>query len=141
MNARSGLKIGLIGCGRWGKHILHDLLELGAEVSVAIHQDESIERVKALGAHFVTTKLKELAGMDGLVVATPTATHFEVISQLIEFFPHTPIFSEKPLTPSLTQAQQLAERAGDHLFVMHKWRYHPGILALAELAKKEKLGK
>ena len=51
-----------------------------------------------------------------------------------------PIFVEKPLTDDPAAADRLAAAAGDHLFVMDKWRYHPGVELLRELARNGSLG-
>jgi predicted dehydrogenase len=47
---------------------------------------------------------------------------------------------EKPLTVDPASASCLASKLGGRLFVMDKWRYHPGVLKLAELAKSGALG-
>jgi Trk K+ transport system NAD-binding subunit len=33
--------VGLVGCGRWGRHILRDLVALGCEVHVVARSEES----------------------------------------------------------------------------------------------------
>jgi predicted dehydrogenase len=76
--------------------------------------------------------------LEGLVVATPTVTHAEVTEQLIPY--GVPIYVEKPLTCDAAAARHLAELAPDRLFVMHKWRYHPGIELLGEIARSGELG-
>jgi predicted dehydrogenase len=73
------------------------------------------------------------------VVATPTATHAEVTEELIPR--GLPIYVEKPLTSDVAAAARLVELAPDRLFVMHKWRYHPGIELLGEIARSQELGR
>lgn len=51
-----------------------------------------------------------------------------------------PIYSEKPLTADVSEAERLVKALPDRLFVMEKWRYHPGVLELARLAKSGELG-
>ena len=46
-----------------------------------------------------------------------------------------PVFVEKPLCTDPGDAARLAAGAGDRLFVMDKWRYHPGIELLAEIGR------
>jgi predicted dehydrogenase len=81
-----------------------------------------------------------LHGVDGVVVCTPLSTHFQVISEALACFPLTPVFSEKCLTNSLSHAEILMKRAPERLFVMDKWRYHPGIEKLAEIARSNEFG-
>ncbi|WP_170181742.1 Gfo/Idh/MocA family protein [Phreatobacter stygius] len=122
------LRIGLIGCGRWGRLILRDLTSAGAQVHVAAPTDATLAQALALGARTAERDILALGPMDGYVVATPTATHAAVLEQLLPT--GRPIFVEKPMTADLASARRLAAAAGDRLFVMDKWRYHPGIEAM-----------
>ncbi|MCK6449727.1 MAG: Gfo/Idh/MocA family oxidoreductase [Alphaproteobacteria bacterium] len=130
------LRIGLIGCGRWGRHILRDLLSLGASVSVVTRQADGAELLRA-GAAAVADSVAALPPVDGFVVATPTSTHAAVIESLPA---GAPIFCEKPLCDDAGRARRLLEIARDRLFVMDKWRYHEGVLALAAVARAGELG-
>lgn len=132
------LHIGLIGCGRWGRHILRDLLALGCQVHV-VDPDEAA-RLHALAARATETysDVSELPAVDGIVVATPTATHAAVIDRVLDR--DVPIFCEKPLTADPVAARRLAEQAAHRVFVMDKWRYHPGIEALADVAASGDIG-
>ncbi|OCP10126.1 MULTISPECIES: Gfo/Idh/MocA family oxidoreductase [unclassified Ensifer] len=130
--------IGLVGYGRWGKHIFRDLRALGAEVHVAVPSAASRAEAMAKGAASVCGDCSLLPQVDGFVVATPTVTHASVLSELTSR--ERPIFVEKPLTDNLEQAQALVRRAGERIFVMDKWRYHPGVEALAARAKSGALG-
>jgi predicted dehydrogenase len=51
-----------------------------------------------------------------------------------------PVFVEKPMTDDLSSAETLVTLGAGHLFVMHKWHYHPGIETLADLAHSGALG-
>ncbi len=51
-----------------------------------------------------------------------------------------PIFCEKPLATTLSELQALPEAAGDLIFAMEKWRYHPAIEELGRLATAGALG-
>jgi predicted dehydrogenase len=65
-------------------------------------------------------------------------SHVSVIESLCDS--HCPIFVEKPLAPSLEDVRKLEQRAGDRIFVMQKWRYHPGIEELSRLASSKEFG-
>jgi predicted dehydrogenase len=129
-------RVGLVGCGSWGRFVLRDLLALGCRVSVVARSAES--RARAAGADVVVAGLSELPEVDGLVVATPTSTHAEVVGEALER--GVPVFVEKPLTDDPDAADRLASAAAGRLFVMDKWRYHPGVERLAELARDGSLG-
>jgi len=121
-------RIGLIGCGRWGRLILRDLLACGAEVHVVTLSEASQSGARPAGAASAGGDLASLDGMDGFIVATPTVSHAEIIERLLPT--GRPIFVEKPMTADLASARRLTAAAGDRLFVMDKWRYHPGIEAM-----------
>lgn len=136
--SRAASRIALVGCGRWGRHILRDLLELGSAVVVADPAEAARAHARSAGAVAVVRDAVELPNIDGAIVATSTATHAAVLDAL---FPRgVPIFCEKPLTADAASAAELAARGGARLFVMDKWRYHPGIEALRDLARAGELG-
>ncbi len=130
-------EIGLVGCGRWGRLILRDLLSLGAAVTVAA-TGEHAQHAALSGARAVVGRIEDLPAVDGLVIATPTSTHADVIEALLPR--GVPIFCEKPLCNDAARARQLAERGRDRVFVMEKWRYHRGVEALAFIARSQELG-
>jgi predicted dehydrogenase len=130
--------VALAGCGRWGRHILRDLRTLGCEVPVVARSPESVARAREGGAARIVPTLAEVGGVDGVVVAVPVAAHAAVLDEALAL--GVPVFVEKPLTNDPTAAGRLAEAAPERLFVMDKWRYHPGIAALREIAASGELG-
>jgi predicted dehydrogenase len=130
-------RVALVGCGRWGRHILRDLVDLGCEVVVADTAEGSRCYALEMGAA-VVDDARKLPSVAGIVVATPTATHATVLEILLPR--RVPIFCEKPLTTNGAEAARLAERAGDRLFIMDKWRYHPGVEMLRDLARSGEIG-
>ena len=132
-------KIGLIGCGAWGRHILRDLLGLGCEVTVVARGAETAARAGDGGADQIVHEVEDLPVVDGVVIATPTITHAEVIRSVLDR--GVPIFVEKPLTPDLAEAEYIVAEAPDRVFVMDKWRYHPGVELMAEIAKTNRFGR
>ena len=130
--------IGLVGCGRWGRLILRDLVSLGAVVHVAVRDLADRDDLVALGAASVVLGAEALPDVDGVVVATPTSMHAESIESVAPR--GVPIFVEKPLTADPVTARSLAARMPDRLFVMDKWRYHPGVYVLRDLVAGGRLG-
>ncbi|WP_163999252.1 Gfo/Idh/MocA family protein [Pyxidicoccus caerfyrddinensis] len=131
-------RLGLVGCGRWGRNILRDLLQLGCQVTVADASEPARAEALASGARAVVGAAHALPEVDGVVVAVPATRHGEVIDAVLER--GVPVYCEKPLTPSRAEAHRLLARAAGRVFEMHKWRYHGGVLALAELARSGELG-
>lgn len=132
------LHIGLVGCGLWGRNILRDLRALGCTVHVAEPDAANRAAAEEGGAATVAASPDDLPTVDGLVVATPASTHVAVVEALLGR--DVPIFLEKPFTPDLAAAERLAAQCPDRLFVMHVWRYHAGVEALAEIARTQALG-
>jgi predicted dehydrogenase len=89
----------------------------------------------------IVGEISRLRDVDGVVVCTPLSTHFHVISEVLDRFPRTPVFSEKCLTNNFNDAASLASRAPERLFAMDKWRYHPGIKKLEAIARSNEFGK
>jgi predicted dehydrogenase len=133
------LRVGLIGCGRWGRLILRDLLALGAEVHVVVPSAANRQEAIELGAARAVEAIDDLgASVEGFVVASPTSAHAAVMDRLLPT--GRPMFVEKPMTNDLSAARRLVAAAADRIFVMDKWRYHPGVEALAAAAKSGELG-
>jgi predicted dehydrogenase len=132
------LRIGLAGCGRWGLKILRDLRLLRGEVVVADPSDDARRAALGAGAADAVRGIDELPAVEGYVVATPATTHFAVASALLET--GRPVYVEKPLATKPEEADRLAARGAGRLFVMDKWRYHPGVEALGAIARSGELG-
>jgi len=129
----------LVGCGRWGRNILRDLRTLGSEVAVADIDAEARRIAAAAGAHPVVSRLDELPDSNGIVIATPSSTHAAAVENALDR--GVPVFVEKPFTTNPFIARALAARAPDRIFVMDKWRYHPGIEELRRIAERRELGR
>lgn len=120
----STIRICQFGCGSWGKNILRDLLSLNCRVDVVDPASQARQYALEHGAEHAFKELNPSGSYDGYVVATTASTHFKVLSLVASS--NTPVFCEKPLVTSLEHARQLRDMYEDNLFVMHKWRYHPG---------------
>jgi predicted dehydrogenase len=120
------LRVGLVGCGRWGANIARDLLAIGVRLEVAD---------PVTGAY---ASLRELPACDAYVVATPSTSHADVLAALLPY--GKPIFCEKPLATDSGALQALPALAHELVFVMDKWRYHPAIEELGRLAPGGALG-
>jgi predicted dehydrogenase len=131
--------VALVGCGHWGRHILRDLKVLGCRVPVVARSDQSRARATEGGADEIVGSVDDLPAVDGVIVAVPTALHATIVDELLPL--GVPIYVEKPLTADAASARRIAGTGDGRVFVMDKWRYHPGIEALAEIARKEELGR
>ena len=128
----------MVGCGRWGSLVVRDLVALGVSTHVVARSAESRGRAEEAGASEVVGDVRDLTGMRGFVVLTPTATRPEIIKEVLGR--GVPVFTEKPLALDVRDARALAAAADGRLFVMDKWRYHPAVACLSELARSGELG-
>lgn len=111
------LRLGLVGRGRWGRNI-ERTLQCFADVSVVT----------------VGKGEKPPSGLDGVLIATPSATHAGVALPYIEAGIAT--FIEKPMATSVADAQRIrdtAARSSAVVFVGHIFLYHPAFIAALEL--------
>lgn len=114
MNANSTLRVGLIGAGKMG---ISHLAILGAhpDVTVAAVCDHAAYLTGPLGKHLgIETfkdyrKMVESTPLDGVIVATPSSTHFDVGRYALERGLHA--FVEKPLCLDPGESKRLAELA------------------------------
>jgi predicted dehydrogenase len=128
----------LIGCGRWGRNILRDLLLLGRTV-IVVDPSEDARKAAAPTARATHASVDIGERVCGVIVATPATRHIGAVAQVARW--QVPIFVEKPLAIRIEDAERALELVGDRLFVMDKWRYHPGIETLGALARGGKLGR
>jgi len=135
----SELEIGLVGVGPWGKHVLRDLRSLEAHVHAVARSEASIARARDGGAKSIVDDPSKLpVSCAGYVVANRTISHLDAVESLLPR--GAPIFVEKPLGVDLERIKRLPEAAQRLVFIMHKWRYHPGIRELAAIVATKRYG-
>jgi predicted dehydrogenase len=131
------LPVLLVGCGRWGRNILRDLALIGQPAVVVDTSAEALVAAAPL-ARETRRSLDIDEHVAGVIIATPATDHAATIEQVARL--DVPIFVEKPLAAGIEDAERAVELTGNRLFVMDKWRYHPGIEALAALTRSGELG-
>lgn len=137
--ASAGLPVAIVGVGAWGTNVLRDLVALGCEVWAVARSPASAERSRAGGAAGVVSSVADLPPVRGAVVCTPVRSHSDVVEEI--FAAHdVPVAVEKPLTADVGEAELLASRHEGGLFVLDKWRYHPGVQELGRMARSGELG-
>lgn len=122
------IRVGLIGTGNWGANLARVLNQsLKCEFAAMYDKDPSrLQHQSRLCRQAkVCTSFRELLdSVDAVVVATPIASHFEVVKEAIDSGKH--VFVEKPLAVTSEQCAALtkmAERRGVVLMVGHTFIY------------------
>ena len=138
------MKIAVVGCGHWGKNLVRNFYELDALAAIC---DTSLEKISSL---YKSSKIKlfdnydELVNdpeIEGIVIATPSNTHFSMAKKALENNKH--VYVEKPLAQKLAEAQELQKLAEDKdlvLMVGHLLLYHPAVNKLKQLIENGELG-
>lgn len=134
------MRVGLVGVGRWGRLVLRDLVALDCQVVAVARRDETRRAARDGGASSVVPEVSQIGDVDGVVVVVPVAVHGEVVEEVLDRV-EVPVFVEKPLTNDPASSRRVAERGVDRLFVMDKWRYHPAVETLRDLARSGELGR
>ena len=140
------MKIAVVGCGHWGKNLVRNFYELGVLTAVCDSNLSSLEMVKNnYPGVTVTNDYNELFNqefeIDGLVIATPSSTHYELAKQAL--LAGKNLYVEKPLASSLKEAEELQKLALDRglvLMVGHLLLYHPAVNKLKTLISQGYLG-
>jgi len=138
------LKVGQIGTGGWGKNHLRILSELGVLNAVC---DLDEQKAKQYGAKYSVNyyksldKLLENEEFDTAFVCTPTSTHFEIASELLQRKKN--VFVEKPMTYNTNDGEKLlglSENNNVTLSCGYIERFNPVVDLVKEYVQAKKIG-
>jgi predicted dehydrogenase len=142
------IKLGLIGCGDWGKNLLRNFANLPGCVLLSCC-DENSKQIEKLCPNYPEVKFtqdhKEIIqnpNLDAVVISTPPASHFELSRAAI--LADKDVFVEKPLVLKVREGEELvglAEKKKKVLMVGHIMEFHAATLKLKEYIDKGELGK
>ena len=127
------IKIGLIGCGMWGRNLARNLAQLGVLACVADRNDgQAAEFASQFGATALDVDaLITTQAIDGVVIATAAPSHDDLAIAALASGKH--VYIEKPLSLSLAGAEAIAAAAttaGRQVMVGHLIRYHAAFIEL-----------
>ena len=139
------MRLAQVGIGQWGKNLLRNFAEL-ADVTWLCDADP--QRLAEFGARHpsarTTQQLDQVLAdesLDGVVVATPVPTHYELSKRALEAGKH--VFVEKPPAMHGAEMEELCELAEERTLVLmpgHLLLYHPGVVKLKQLVDSGELG-
>src|SRR3989338_2636414 len=131
-------KIAVIGTGNWGKNLVRNLAEIGVLHAICDKSEEAVKKqqntYKIANAFTNYDDLLTSTDIDGIVIATPEATHYAIAKEAL--LAGKDVFVETPLSINLKEAQELITLAKSHdkiLMVDHIFHYHPAIVKLKQL--------
>lgn len=129
------VNIALFGVGRWGTHLLRNF-RAHPRVAVRVVVEASSDRLDALKADLDSSVVltgdwqaaMDLEGLDACVIATPAATHYEIIEAALSKGLH--VLAEKPLTLDTASSKALCDLARQkqkQLVVDHTYLFHSAV--------------
>lgn len=141
------VSIGVIGCGHWGPNHIRIFSQISG-VSVKACSDLDEKRLSAVKVNYPDIKVfkdyKEVLAskeIDAVCIATPTATHFDLVRQALESGKH--VLCEKPLSLKAQEClalKSLAEKEQKVLAVGHIFLFNEGIRCLKQYIQSGELG-
>jgi predicted dehydrogenase len=144
---RRRLRVGVIGCGYWGPHLVRNLHEI-TEADLFAVSDLRPERLDHVGSRYPGLRLysdpQELlaSDVDAVVVASPIHTHHALAREALLAGKH--VLVEKPLAASVAEAADLltlARRQRRVLMAGHTFVYNPAVRELRRLVQEGDLGR
>jgi UDP-N-acetylglucosamine 3-dehydrogenase len=138
------MKIVIIGTGSWGKNHCRVLSEFGVLSAVC---DTNIQRAEEFGKKYSVNFYNSLENMlekeefDAAFVCSPTSTHFDITSTLIENKKH--VFVEKPMTYLSEDGQKLVEMSIKNKVILtcgYIERFNPAVATVKDFLSSKKYG-
>ena len=143
------LRVGAVGCGARGRHILQRLQDTGRARVTALYDPaaEAAQQVRTeLGTDAAVTggyrEVVERDDVDLVVVASPDHAHTEPAVAAFEHGKH--VFCEKPMATTVADCQAIwdaSRAAGRQLFVGFVLRYAPFYRGIKERLDRGDLGR
>jgi UDP-N-acetylglucosamine 3-dehydrogenase len=138
------MKIVQIGIGGWGKNHARILSSKGILTAIC---ESDHEKGKEFGEKFsvknysTVDELLEREIFDAAFVVTPTSTHFEIVSKLLQAKKH--VFVEKPMTYKSEEGEKLIEIAIKNKVILtcgYIERFNPAVESVKRIVKEKKYG-
>jgi len=138
------LKVVQIGVGGWGKNHSRVLSEFGVLSAICDTNSQRAEKFgKKYSVNFYNSfeNLLEKEKFDAALVCTPTFTHSDIATKLIENKKH--VFVEKPMTYLSEDGQNLIDAAKRNNVILtcgYIERFNPAVASVKDFIKSQKYG-
>jgi scyllo-inositol 2-dehydrogenase (NAD+) len=144
---KSKLNCGVIGLGRLGyRHAMSIARNSGARLVAAADpvkeaRDRALQDFEDVKVYEDYRDMLEDENIQGIVVATPTKYHYEVLMDVINA--GKDIFVEKPITYTVEEAESVCneiDKKGNYLQVAFMRRFDPGHVAAKKMIESGEIG-
>lgn len=138
------MKIAQVGVGGWGKNHARVLSQLGVLSAVC---DADTARAKETAERYGVNhyssidKMTESEDVDAVFICTPTSTHFDIATKIIQM--KKSVFIEKPMTYKSEEGVKLLEMARKNNVLLtcgYIERFNPAVETVKNFVKSKKYG-
>lgn len=141
------IRVGIVGLGYWGPNLVRCFSDI-ENCKVTAVCDQSYDQLLRIKDRFPSVypienfdALLDRDLVDAVVIATPTATHYDLAMKALDHDLH--VFVEKPLAKTSAQCRELIRVANERnrtLFVGHVFLHSSPVQKLREMIKSDELG-
>ncbi len=141
------LKIAQIGVGYWGPNLLRNLVmnnrcTVPTAVDISADRRDYVRRLyPALRVSGNVDQIFQDPEIDGVVIATPVATHFDLAMRALETGMH--VLVEKPLARTVEEVEQIGELASKKSLIAmvgHTFLFNEAVRYVKKLIDSGELG-
>jgi UDP-2-acetamido-3-amino-2,3-dideoxy-glucuronate N-acetyltransferase len=145
MELQQKVRVGVVGCGYWGKNLVRNFSELGSLAAICDSDPQRLNELKekySVPGYPGLEEMLALPELQAVVVAAPASQHYAIAKKAL--LAGKDVFVEKPLALRIEDGEELVELANRHsriLMVGHLLHYHPAITELKRLVQCGELGR
>ena len=138
-------RVGVVGCGYWGRNLVRNFHELGSLEAICDVDTARREEMRQTYSVAATDRFDDLLSMpqiQAIAIAAPAVEHFDLARRAL--LAGKDVFVEKPLALRTDEGEQLVALAQKHariLMVGHILHYHPAVVELRRLLRAGELGR
>ena len=138
------MKIVQIGIGGWGKNHIKILSELGVLSAVC---DTNIQKSRECAKKYFVNHYESIDSLleneefDGVIITTPTHTHLEITTKLLNAKKH--VFVEKPMTYKSEEGEKLVKIAEKNKMILtcgYIERFNSAVEVIKKIVNERKFG-
>jgi predicted dehydrogenase len=147
-DSNNSVKIALLGYGYWGSKIARSILQSNlVSLAAIVEQNNSAKNQAAkecpgVSLHSDLNEIIKSHSVDGIIVATPAGSHFEIANNIIANGIN--LLVEKPITLSYNEAYELVESSQKNNVLLmsgYTFLYSPAVRFIKNQIDSNRLGK
>jgi predicted dehydrogenase len=131
-------KLGLVGCGYWGPNIVRNLQKMkSADLAFVVDKDpNTINKLPPVSFYDeIDTALERHPEVQGVIIATPISTHFEIALKILESGRH--VLIQKPMAMTTEECdilEDIAKSKGLQIMIAHTFLFTGAVKKLKQIS-------